>query len=83
MEWAQFGRWGHGAGGLGAIRAVCRAYQAFKMFLAVDMDMVNLRVSATSASPIPVTHQVLMQNTKYVQIMRVPQVTFVLYSALT
>ena len=29
MGWAQFDRWGHVAGGLGAIRAVCREWQAF------------------------------------------------------
>ena len=35
MGWAQFDRWGHVAGGLGAIRAVCRAWQAFQTFLAL------------------------------------------------
>ena len=29
MWWAQFERWGHVAGGLGAIHSVCRAWQAF------------------------------------------------------
>ena len=29
MRWGQFDRRGHDAGGLGAIRAVCRAWQAF------------------------------------------------------
>ena len=29
VGWAQFARRGHVAGGLGAIRAVCRAWQAF------------------------------------------------------
>ena len=32
MRWAQFDRWGHVAGGLGAIRAVCRAWQALIYF---------------------------------------------------
>ena len=46
--WAQFDRWGHVAGGLGAIRAVCRAWQAFKTLLALGTDKANPRVSATS-----------------------------------
>ena len=32
MAWAQFDSWGHVAGSLGAIRAMCRAWQAFKLF---------------------------------------------------
>ena len=47
--WAQFDRSGHVAGGLGAIRAVRRAWQALPTFLALDMDKANPRVSATSS----------------------------------
>ena len=35
MGWAQFDRRGHDAGGLSAIRAVCRAWQACSFFLAL------------------------------------------------
>ena len=47
MGWAQLDPCGHVAGGLGAIRAVCRAWQAFKTFLALATDKAN-QVSATS-----------------------------------
>ena len=36
---AQFDRLGHVAGGLGAIRGVCRAWQAFLTFLALALGM--------------------------------------------
>ena len=42
---AQFDRWGHVAEGLGAIRAVCRAWQAL---LALGALKVNPRVPAIS-----------------------------------
>ena len=48
IGWAQSDRWGHVAGGLGAIRAVCRAWQAFETFSALGTDKANPRVSATS-----------------------------------
>ena len=48
MGWAQFDRRGHDAGGLGAIRAVCRAWQAFQTFLALGTLEANPRVPATS-----------------------------------
>ena len=48
MGWAQFDRRGHVAGGLGAILAVCRAWQAFSTFLALGTLKANFRVSATS-----------------------------------
>ena len=48
MRWAQVDRWGHVAGGLGAIRAVCRAWQAFRTFLALGILKANPWVSATS-----------------------------------
>ena len=48
MEWAQFDRRGHDAGGLGAIRAMCRTWQAFKTFLVLGTLKVIPRVSATS-----------------------------------
>ena len=47
--WAQFDRWGHVAGALGTIRAVCRAWQALQTFSALGMDKANPRVSATSS----------------------------------
>ena len=52
-EWAQFDRGGHVAGGLGAIRAVCRPWQAFKLFwsrahLNKISGFPHPRVSATS-----------------------------------
>ena len=47
--WAQFDRRAHVAGDLGAIPAVCRAWQAFKTFLALGMDKANPRVSAISS----------------------------------
>ena len=46
--WAQFDRRGPVAGGLGAIRAVCRAWQAFQTFLALGTLEAISRVSATS-----------------------------------
>ena len=48
VGWAQFDRRSHVAGGLGAIRAVCRAWQTFKSFLALSTLEANPRVSATS-----------------------------------
>ena len=40
------GRWGHIARGLGAIRAMCRAWQAFSTFLALGIFKANPRFSA-------------------------------------
>ena len=48
VGWAQFDRRAHVAGRLGAIRAVCRAWQAFETFLALGTPKANPRVSATS-----------------------------------
>ena len=48
VGWAQLDRRGHVAGGLGAIRAVCRAWQAFETFLALGTLQANPRISATS-----------------------------------
>ena len=48
VGWAQFDRRAHVAGGLGAIRAVCRAWQAFETFLVLGTLKANPRVSATS-----------------------------------
>ena len=48
VVWAQFDRRAHVAGGLGAIRAVCRAWQAFQTFLALGTLKANPRASATS-----------------------------------
>ena len=48
VGWAQFDRRGHVARGLGAIRAVCRAWQAFQTFLTFRTLETNPRVSATS-----------------------------------
>ena len=45
--WAQFDRRAHVAGGLGAIRAVCRAWQAFQTFLPLSTLEANPRVSTT------------------------------------
>ena len=42
VGWAQFGPWGHVSGGLGAIRAVCRAWQAF--YFALGTITANPRV---------------------------------------
>ena len=41
MGWAQFDRRAHVAGGLGAIRAVCRAWQAFLIVLALGTLEAN------------------------------------------
>ena len=41
--WAQFDRRGHVAGGLGAIRAVCRAWQALNFFWALGLDKAHPR----------------------------------------
>ena len=55
-------RWGHVAGGLGAIHAVCRGWQAFDTYSALGMDKANPRVSATSPGTVfphplfPCTH---------------------------
>ena len=46
VGWAQFDRRAHVAGSLGPIRAVCRAWQAFKTFLALGTYKANPRVSA-------------------------------------
>ena len=52
--WARFDRWGHVAGGLDAIRAVCRdlcsvsRVASLLNFLASGTDKANPRVSATS-----------------------------------
>ena len=48
VGWAQFDRRAHVAGGLGVIRAVCRAWQAFYSFLALGTLEENPRVSETS-----------------------------------
>ena len=48
MGWAQFDRPAHVAGGLGAIRAICRAWQAFYTCFALGTLEANPRVSATS-----------------------------------
>ena len=47
VGWAQFDRRAHVAKGLAAIRAVCRAWQAFQTFLALGTLEGNPRVSAT------------------------------------
>ena len=61
--WARFGRWDHVARGLGAIRAVCRAWQALLTLLALRHIEANRRVSASPipvyASLIPVTSRTL------------------------
>ena len=44
MGWAQFDRRAHVAGGLGAIRSVCRGCQAFDTFLALGIDKANPRL---------------------------------------
>ena len=49
VGWAQFDRRAHVARGLGAIRAVCRAWQAFYTFSALGTLEANPRVSATSS----------------------------------
>ena len=68
MGWAQFDRRGHDAGVLGAIRAVSRAWQAFKTVLALGILKANPWLSRNipgdwiSASPIPVyAHKIWMQ----------------------
>ena len=48
VGWAQFDRRAHVAGGLGAILAVCRAWQAFLTLLALGTLKADPRVSATS-----------------------------------
>ena len=48
MRWAQFDRWGLVAGGLGVIRAVCRAWQAFFYLFGPLAHLRHPRVSATS-----------------------------------
>ena len=52
--WAQFGPWGHVARGLGAIRAVCRAWQALFIFLGLGHIQGESPGFRVSASPIPV-----------------------------
>ena len=42
--WAQFGTWGNIARSLGAIRAVCRAWQTFSNVLALGIFKANPRV---------------------------------------
>ena len=48
VGWARVDRRAHVTGGLGAIRAVCRAWQAFETFLALGTFKINPRLCTTS-----------------------------------
>ena len=65
MGWAQFDRRGHVAGGLGAIRGMCRAWRAIYTFLTLGTHNANPRVSAISPGAgfwhrlSPCTHEIV------------------------